>query len=135
LLEKDRETLKWGKIYHIFKKSNLSTEAEDPDELQVFRNIRKSSKFGVATHPKIFPYADAIIWILKNTNVNNRYFYDPRRYPIASYIPKYLAKCYHIEKGINMLDKKILSEFEYMPKDLFPKWYREEKKFKYIPKI
>jgi hypothetical protein len=54
--------------------------------------------------------------------------------PIASYKPNYLEKCYHIEKGSKRLDNTLLGEFEYTPKDLFPKWYREEKKFKYIPK-
>jgi hypothetical protein len=46
-----------------------------------------------------------------------------------------LAKLYHIEKGSKRLDNNILSEFEYTPKDMFPKWYMEDKQFKYIPKI
>jgi hypothetical protein len=49
----------------MFKKSNFSVEAEEPDELQVFRNIRKSRIFRVAAHPTVFPCADAISWILK----------------------------------------------------------------------
>jgi hypothetical protein len=81
LLEKDGETLKWGEIYHMFKKSNFSVEAEDPDELQVFKNIRKSSIFRVATHPTIFPYADAITWILKNIDVNDRYMLQCKERP------------------------------------------------------
>jgi hypothetical protein len=28
LLEKDGETLKWGEVYHMFKKSNLSIDAK-----------------------------------------------------------------------------------------------------------
>jgi hypothetical protein len=43
--------LKWGEVYHMFKKSNFSIEAEEPDELKVFKNIRKSSIFRVASHP------------------------------------------------------------------------------------
>jgi hypothetical protein len=81
----------------------------------------------VATHPTIFPYAYSITWILKNTNISNRYVCNTRKEPIASFRPKYLAKCYHIEKGIKRMDSKLLSEFEYTPKDLFPKWYREDK--------
>jgi hypothetical protein len=42
LLEKDGERLKWGEVYHMFKKSNLSVEAEEPDELKVFKKIRNS---------------------------------------------------------------------------------------------
>jgi hypothetical protein len=50
-----------------------------------------------------------------------------RKEPIASFRPEYLAKCYHIEEGIKRMDSKLLNEFEYTPKDLFPKWYREDK--------
>jgi hypothetical protein len=32
----------------MFKKSNFSAEAEDSDELQAFKNIRKSGIFRVA---------------------------------------------------------------------------------------
>jgi hypothetical protein len=32
LLEKG-ETLKWGEVYYMFKKSNFYTEAKDPGEL------------------------------------------------------------------------------------------------------
>jgi hypothetical protein len=48
-LEKDGEMLKWGEVYHMFKKSNFSSKAEEPNELQVFKNIRKSGIFRVAT--------------------------------------------------------------------------------------
>jgi len=33
LLEKEKEILKWGEVYHMFKKSKLSSEAEELDEL------------------------------------------------------------------------------------------------------
>jgi hypothetical protein len=134
ILEKDRETLKWGEIYHMFKKSNFSVETEDPDELQAFKNIRKSWIFRVATHPTIFPCTDAISWILKNTDISNRYICNMRKEPIASFRPDSLAKCYHIEEGSKRLDGELLNEFEYTPKDLFPKWYKEDKQFKYRPK-
>ena len=39
-----------------------------------------------------------------------------------------------IEKGSTKLVRKILSEFEYMPKNLFPKWHMDDKKLKYRPK-
>jgi hypothetical protein len=55
LLEKDGETLKWGEVYYMFKKSNFSVEEEEPDELQAFKNIRKSGIFRVAAHPVVFP--------------------------------------------------------------------------------
>jgi hypothetical protein len=71
LLEKNGEILKWGEVYYMFKKSNFSTEAEETDELHAFKNIRKSGIFRVATHPTVFPSADAISWILKNIDINN----------------------------------------------------------------
>jgi len=37
LLEKNGETLKWGEVYYMFKKSNFSTEAEELNELQASR--------------------------------------------------------------------------------------------------
>lgn len=82
----------------------------------------------------MFPYADAITWILKNTDVSSRYVYNARKEPMTSFIPRYLTKCYHIEEGTKNMDNKLLSEFEYTPKYLFPKWYRVDKQFKYMPK-
>jgi hypothetical protein len=77
---------------------------------------------------------DSITWILRNIYINDIYVCNARKDPITSFRPKYLAKCYHIGKGCKRLYKKLLCEFEYTPNDLFPKQYREDKKFKYIPK-
>jgi hypothetical protein len=134
LLEKDGETLKWGELYHMFKKSNFSTDVEDQDELKIFENIKKFGIFRVESNPVVFPCANTITWILKNIDVNGRYVCNTRKNPIASFKPEYLAKIYHIGKGIMKLDNKLLNEFEYIPKDLFPKWYKVEKHFKYGPK-
>jgi hypothetical protein len=131
VLDKEGEILRWGEFYHMFKKSNFSTEAEDPSELQAFRNIRKSGIFRVAAHPTVFPCADAISWILKNADVDNRYIFNTRKEPIASFRPDDLAKCYHLEAGNKKLDGQLLSELELTPKDLFPTWYKVDKKFKY----
>jgi hypothetical protein len=106
LLEKDGETLKWGEVYHMFKKSKFFIEAEELDELKVFKNIRKSGIFRVASHPVMFPCTDSITWILKNIDVNGRYICNARKDPIASFKPEYLEKCYHIEKGSKKLDIK-----------------------------
>jgi hypothetical protein len=81
-----------GRNISMFKKSNFSTEAEDLNELQVFKNIRKPGIFGVASHPVVFSYVDSITWILKNTNMSNRYICIARKEPIASFRPKYLSK-------------------------------------------
>jgi hypothetical protein len=101
---------------------------------KVFKNIRKSGIFRVASHLVVFPCADAITWILKNIDVNGRYICNDKKYPIASLRPEFLEKCYHIDKGTKMLDNKMLDEFEYTPKDLFLKCYKVEKQFEYIPK-
>jgi hypothetical protein len=81
LLEKDGETLKWGEVYHMFKNSNFSTDVEDQDELKIFKNIRKYGIFRVASHPTVFPYADAITWILKNIDVNEDTSATPENIP------------------------------------------------------
>jgi hypothetical protein len=128
------EMLKWGEIYYMFKKCDFSTKFKDPDELQVFKNIMKSSIFRVVAHPTILPCAYDISWIMKNTNLNNVHVYNSRKEPIASSRSENLAKCFHIEEGIKRLDSILLNKFEYTPNEFFPKWYREDKKFKYRPK-
>jgi hypothetical protein len=119
----------------MFNKSNLSVEAEEPDELQVFRNIIKSGIFGVEEHPTIFPSVDAISWILKNTDVDSRYVFNVRKDPIDYFRLGDLVKYYHIKAGNKNLDGQILSELDITPKDLFPTWYKADKQFKYQPKI
>jgi hypothetical protein len=80
----------------MFEKSNLSKKAKEPDELQVFRNNKKLGILRVAAHPTIFPCADAISWILKNTDISSRYVFNERKLSIASCRPDDLSKCYHI---------------------------------------
>jgi hypothetical protein len=118
----------------MFKKSNFFVEAEEPDELCVFENIRKSRIFRVATHPEVFPCTDSISWILKNIDINSSYVCNARKEPIASCRPNDLDKCYHIEAGNKIMDGQLLSEFELTPKDLFLGWYKAVKQFKYRPK-
>ena len=45
ILEKDRETLKWGEVYDMSKKYNFFVEDEDPYEIQVFKNTMKLGIF------------------------------------------------------------------------------------------
>jgi hypothetical protein len=54
-------------------------EEEELDELQVFKNIKKSGIFRVAAHPTVFPCADTISWILKNIDINSQYVYNARK--------------------------------------------------------
>jgi hypothetical protein len=119
----------------MFKKLNFYIEEEEPDKLQAFKNIRKLGIFRVETHPTVFPCIDSILWILKNIDINSRYVCNARKEPISSFRQEFLSKCYHIEEGNKRMDRKILSEFEYTLKDLFPKWYKVDKQFKYRPKI
>jgi hypothetical protein len=42
--------------------------------------------------------------------------------PIVSFRPNNLEKCYHLEKGVNKLDNKLLDEFQHTTKELCPKW-------------
>ena len=111
----------------MFKKSNFYVEEEEPDELQVFRNIGKSGIFRVAAHPTVFPCADTISWILKNIDINSQCVCNARKEPIASFQTDDLAKCYHIDVGNKRLDGQLLNELELTPKDLFPAWYKVDK--------
>jgi hypothetical protein len=54
----------------MFKKSNFSIEEEEPDEIQAFKNIRKSRIFRVESHPTVFPCAYTISCILNNIDIN-----------------------------------------------------------------
>jgi len=60
LLETDGETLKWGEVYHMFKTSNFFVEFEEPNEIKVFKNIRKSGIFKLEAHLMVFPCVDSI---------------------------------------------------------------------------
>jgi hypothetical protein len=131
VLDKEGEILRWGEVYHMFKKSKFSTEAEDPSKLQAFRNIIKSRIFRVVVYPKIFPCVDAISWILKNAYVENMYIFSTRKEPIDLFNPDDLAKCYHLKVRNKKLDGHLLNELDLTPKDLFPTWYKADKKFKY----
>jgi hypothetical protein len=62
------------------------------------------------------------------------YVCNTKKEPITSFRPEYLTKFHHIGKGIKKLDNKLLDEFEYTPKVLFPKWYKSRKQFKHRPK-
>jgi hypothetical protein len=134
LLEKEGDALRWGDVYQMFKKQNLSIDVEDQDELRIFKNIRRSGIFRVAARVVVFPCVDAITWILKNIDLRNIYVCNSRKEPIALFRLEYLAKCYHLEKGIKKLDSKLLDEFEYTAKELFPKWYKADKQSKHRPK-
>jgi hypothetical protein len=66
-------------------------------------------------------------------DLGNRYICNARGEPIASFGPKDLAKCYHLEKGTKNLEKKLLGEFKHTTKDLCPIWYKPDKQFKLRP--
>jgi hypothetical protein len=134
ILEKEGETLKWGEVYQMFKKKNYAIDAEDQDELRVFKNIRKSRIFKVAARAVVFPCVDAISWILKHIDLGNRHVCNARGEPITYFHPADLAKYYHLEKGMKKLDNNLLVEFKHTAKELCPKWYKLDKQFKHRPK-
>jgi hypothetical protein len=118
----------------MFKKQNFSTNYEDQDELNIFKNIRRSRIFRVTARTDVLPFIDPISWIFKNIYLRNIYVCNSRKEPIASFMPKYLEKFYHLEKGTKKLENKLLDEFEHTTKEFFPKWYKSDKKFKLIPR-
>jgi hypothetical protein len=82
----------------------------------------------------VFPCVDAIAWILKHIDLGSRYVYNSRNEPIALFRLEDLARCYRLNKGTKKLDNKLLTKFECIAKELFPRWYKPDKKFKLRPK-
>jgi hypothetical protein len=80
------------------------------------------------------PCTESITWILKNVDLRNKYICNSRKEPISSFRHEYLEKCYHLDKRTNKLDNKLLDEFDYIAKELFPKWFKVDKQFKHRPK-
>jgi hypothetical protein len=82
-LEKGEYVLGWGDVYQMFKNKSFATNAKDHEELNIFKNIRKSVIFTIATRVPIFPCSDAIFWIPKQVDVGNRLVFNAREEPIA----------------------------------------------------
>jgi hypothetical protein len=119
-LDKGEEVLRWGDMYHMFKKKKNSIDVEDQYELKVFKNIRRSGIFRVATHVFVFLCIDVITWVLKHVDLENRYVNNAMGQPIASFHPADLNKCYHLERGTKKLDSELLGVFKHIAMDLCP---------------
>jgi hypothetical protein len=107
-------------VYQIFKKSSFSTDVEDQDELKLFKNIRRSGIFRVASHIVFFLYVDFIGWIIKHVNLRKIYICNVRGDPIASFRPEDLEKCYHHDKGTKKLYIELLGNSNTQPKNYVP---------------
>jgi hypothetical protein len=59
--------------------------AEDDSDLKIFKNIRKSKLHKVVAHATVFPYAEAISWIVRHVNLNTRYILNTRENLIAAF--------------------------------------------------
>ena len=85
LLEKGGESLKWGEVFQMFKRQTFPVEADDQDELQIFNNIWRLQLHRVETHVAVLSYENAIVWILKHVDLENRYILNARGEPITSF--------------------------------------------------
>jgi hypothetical protein len=85
LLYQEGDVLRWGDVYHMFKKHKFSIEAVDKDELKIFKNIRMYRIFRVASQDVVFPCTNTIAWILNNIDLGRRYVCNSRSEPIASF--------------------------------------------------
>jgi hypothetical protein len=114
-------------------KQSFPIEAEDEDELKVFRYIQKSRLHRVATHTTVFHCADAILWIIRHVDLDNRYILNAKGKPIASFRAYDIASYYQLERGSLLLDKDLIRKFLHKEKDLFKIWYNPDKTFKIRP--
>jgi hypothetical protein len=83
----------------MFKKKSFPIEAEYEDELKVFRYIRKSRLHRAKTHTMVFHCADAISWIIRHVDLDNRYILNAKGKPIKSFRSYDIASYYHLERG------------------------------------
>jgi hypothetical protein len=132
-LEKEGETLKWGDVYRMFKKSSFPTEAKDQDEMKIFKKYWRSGIFRVTSHVVVFPCVDAISWIIKHVDLGSRCIHNAKGEPIASFDPRTWKNVITSTKE-RKIDNKILDEFQHTTKELCPKWYKPDKQFKHRPK-
>ena len=83
-----------GEIYHMIKDQNvLDAGLED---IPLYDNIGKSGITKAATHPKIFPCAEVIGWILPRTYPTTMIISNIEGKSFASFTPAYITKAYKL---------------------------------------
>jgi hypothetical protein len=87
-------------------------------DLEVYRAIKKSKLYKVATHAIMFPYAEAISWILKKDDLERRYIIDAKGKPMGSFQPLAIISFYHLVEGKKILDDELVNNFPHSPRDI-----------------
>jgi hypothetical protein len=97
----------------MFKKHNFPIEAEDEDELKVFKNIQKLGLHRVVSRTTVYPCADEILWIIQHVDLDNRYIINNKGKPIKSFHVSDIALYYHLERGILLLDDDLIRKLSH----------------------
>jgi hypothetical protein len=87
-------------------------------DLEVYRAINKSKLYKVAAHAVMFPYAEAISWIIKKDDLERRYIIDAKGKPMGSFQALAIIACYHLLEGKKILDDKLVNNFPHSPRDI-----------------
>jgi hypothetical protein len=123
-------SIKWGEVFHMFKKKSFPRESEEDLDLKIFKNIKKSKLHRVEAHTTIFPCANTISWKVRHVDLGNRYILNANGDPMISFQASNISSYYHLEKGDLSLDEYLIKKFSLKAKDLFKLWYNPGNSFK-----
>ena len=97
---------RWGQIYQIMKDQTVPYAGFE--DIPLYVNISKSSITKVATHPKIFPCAEVIGWILPRANTSTMIISNTKGQEFSSFTPAY------INKACKLLAPQIMMTYEWI---------------------
>jgi hypothetical protein len=132
LLKTGQDPLRWDENFQMFTLQNFLVNVHDQDQLQIFNNIWKSKLHRLAACPPVLPCADAVSWIVEHVDLQNRCILTVIGEPIASFQGSDLASYYHLKKGLQQLDRDLLTKFPYKGDDLFRLWCKPDVVLKHI---
>jgi hypothetical protein len=115
----DKETsLKWVEVYLMLNKQTFPQLPKDDPNFNTYKNIRRFILYKVTAHASIFPYVEAISWIVNHADLDTRYILNVQGFPITSFQASVIFSYYHLEEGEKVLDKNIVKIFLHIPMEL-----------------
>ena len=99
---------KWGDIYRVI--SNQDVPDAGFEELTIYANIKKYAMMKVDTRPELFPYSEAIGWILPREDMTTMLLENTTKEGYVAYIPSYVSLAYHLPPAQVYLTENWLKE-------------------------